>query len=652
MNEYLIQGATLADMADAIREVKGTSESVPVSTYASEIRAFKGMGGGQSEKPFNLVSYINGTLTEIDDTYGVIKSVGLYWSSSTYGPVFSYSVGGLSFMNNTQLKTVNLPECISVYGSAFLSCSSLEYVSLPKCEYISGSAFTSCDNLSRIDLPNCKSISRYAFTRSSTASVSLTINIPDFCDVGVQNVHSTIYASNYYWSANGNKYAVAFSIRSTTLHPSCFVIGNTTHDTNRGIGTIYGEGVRWVCNNAFSNNNLLGLSTINFPNCERVNAYAFGSLSSLTSVMLPKCSYVGNYAFRSASLLTDITGIGATYIGAGAFYSARSLTAANWSIIEYLGSDAFYGNTIFTELPSELTNCSYLCGFTNSPVLEKAHHPTAKTICFSGCSMLSDISFPACEVLESNAFNACNLIPTNLSFPECKSIGYCAFYSMSIQSIYAPKCEYVGGYAFYGNSALESISLGNCKYIGQSAFLSCYLLSDVDLKNCSYIGSSAFDYCSNITAANLQNCELIDGGAFNFCSNLSSVLAPKLKWLGGLNLAQWPNRAFYSCPYIEEIDFPELEVLNCSFYMTQIGTFKFSKLSYICSSAFYSASSTYSIYIYASSVPVLKVSAYATFYCSPIYSGAGKIYVPSSLYDEYRMATNWAGLASSAFVSF
>lgn len=700
-DKVIFEKSTVESWGNAIRTKKGTTEQFPASQLEQEILSIEtrenldaelteqenALGTLENEiesldddmrlqKPFNLVSYINGTLTEIDDTYGVIKSVGLYWSSSTYGPVFSYSVGGLSFMNNTQLKTVNLPECVSVYNSAFLSCSSLEYVSLPKCEYISGSAFSSCDNLSRIDLPACKTLSNYAFNRTSSASISLTINIPDYCDLGVQQVHSSRYGSNYYWSANGNKYAVAFSIESTTLHPSCFVIGNTTHNTNRGLGTIYGEGVRWVCTNAFSNNNLIGVSTINLPNCERVRAAAFGSLSSLTSVMLPKCSYVGANAFSRASLLTDITGIGATYIGAGAFYSARSLTTANWSIIEYLGKGAFYGNTIFTELPSELTNCSYLCGFTGSPVLEKAHHSTAKTICFQSCSVLSDISFPACEVLEDNAFGSCpNLALTGEEFPKCRVVGSYAFaYNSTITKVVMPKCEriennafyqcssisqisidnceYIGSSAFYSNNALESISLGNCKYIGQSAFSRCYLLSDVDLRNCSYIGGNAFDYCSNITEINLQNCELIDGGAFNCCSNLSSVLVPKLKWLGGLNLSQWPSSAFYSCPYIEEIDFPELEVLNCSFYMTQIGTFKFSKLSYVCSSAFYSASRTYSIYIYASSVPVLTVSAYAAFYRSPIYSGAGKIYVPESLYSEYRIATNWAALPASAFVSF
>ena len=62
-----------------------------------------------------------------------------------------------------------------------------------------------------------------------------------------------------------------------------------------------------------------------------------------------------------------------------------------------------------------------------------------------------------------------------------------------------------------------------------------------------------------------------------------------------------------------------------------------------------------SLYIYASSVPTL-VSAYGMFSSSPLWTSTylsgsyGSIYVPASLYDEYRTATNWTVL-SSRFVS-
>lgn len=636
MKDYaLIKKATLTKIGDSIRRKTGQTSLIDPEVMDVEIDNIQTVVG-ESDKPFNAASYINGTLTEVDDIYGVIKSVGIYYSVSNYYPQFSYSVGVLSLMNNSRLSYVNLPECRALHRNAFMSCYALETVSLPKCEVVEYNAFGSCEALSRIDLPACKSISTNAFSKTSPASVKFDVYFADFCNVGYQSILTKSYQSNYYWSANGNPYEVLARQSSSTLHSKCRVIGVQNDDTTWG--SLYGEGVKWVCRNAFANfdstfSNLnSNFRSISLPNCESIGDNAFYYCKNIQSLYLPKCSYIGYNAFygASSSTFTDLTGVNATYIGAGAFYNARSISTANWSIIECLGQNAFYGNTIFTELPSELTNCSFLCGFAGSPVLEKAHNSVAKTVCFSYCSVLSDISFPACEVLLDYAFYKCPNL-TDIELPNCTTLASYVF--SEVINLSLPKCSVIPTRAMTYCSNLKSLCVPECTTIKYSAFLSCYSLETLDL----------------------PKCVTIETHNFSSCSMLSSISVPNLRYIGPPLSDSTYNGGIgyvFSGATLDVLEFPALETISSCRLAANVGTVKFYNLKTLGTSTFYSASSTYSIYIYASSVPVMTGTSGGTFSGSPFYgNGSGRIYVPASLYAEYRIATNWAGLNSNIFVS-
>ena len=81
----------------------------------------------------------------------------------------------ISFYENNNLTTVNLPECTSIGERVFEGCTNLTTVNLPKCTSIGAYAFGSREYpgyysttwarvpIANINLPECTSIGNYAF---------------------------------------------------------------------------------------------------------------------------------------------------------------------------------------------------------------------------------------------------------------------------------------------------------------------------------------------------------------------------------------------------------------------------------------------------------------------------------------------------------
>ena len=106
------------------------------------------------------------------------------------------SISYYRFLNNTQIKQVDLPECISIGDNAFTGCTNLTTVNLPKCTSIGAYAFgeyeiknkygdiiekySSCIDLTTISLPECTSIAYSAFsgcTNLTTVNLSKCTSI-------------------------------------------------------------------------------------------------------------------------------------------------------------------------------------------------------------------------------------------------------------------------------------------------------------------------------------------------------------------------------------------------------------------------------------------------------------------------------------------
>lgn len=146
------------------------------------------------------------------------------------------------------------------------------------------------------------------------------------------------------------------------------------------------------------------------------------------------------------------------------------------------------------------------------------------------------------------------------------------------------------------------------------------LVETVDLPNCLYVGSNAFYYCASLTTVNLPVCTSLYNYAFRYCGNLSYVSLP--------NVVRMSGYCFAKCVSLQTISLP-----NCS---------------YVSRYAFWNCTNLKTIYMgTALSTVATMTHSNALSNCSALQS----IYVPASLVDAYKSASNWS-YYSSKIVGF
>ena len=174
--------------------------------------------------------------------------------------------------------------------------------------------------------------------------------------------------------------------------------------------------------------------------------------------------------------------------------------------------------------------------------------------------------------------------------------------------------------------------------IGSYAFYNCLKLTTADFPMATSIGNYVFDSCSQLTTADFPMATSIGSYAFNGCSKLTTIDFPVTKFIG--------TYAFNGCSQLTTIDFPMVtNIGNYAFRdCSQLTTADFPMATSISRSAFYSCSKLNALALRSQSLCSLGNSN--AFSGTPIYNGTGYIYVPSSLLDSYKSATNWSTYAT------
>ena len=183
--------------------------------------------------------------------------------------------------------------------------------------------------------------------------------------------------------------------------------------------------------------------------------------------------------------------------------------------------------------------------------------------------------------------------------------------------------SYVASNVFAHNSHIETVYLPNCISIYSMAFDHCTHLQSVNLPLCLKIGrrttnirvdNNCFNACTSLKYVSLPSCIEIGASCFQDCVNLISIDLPVCEWIS-------PN-AFAGCTRLEKVNL--------------------SVCSFLGNSAFNTCTSLSELYIYTSSVCSLEgTRTFSKNTCL--------IYVPSSLVDVYKSATNWSVFSSRIF---
>lgn len=376
-----------------------------------------------------------------------------------------------------------------------------------------------------------------------------------------------------------------------------------------------------------------------------VRASGFQCMDNLETVSLPNVTSVGGYAFLSCININTVNLPKCTSIGTSAFYSCLKLTTLNLPVCETIGTAAF-------------AYCSKSLTTVNLPKCK-----TILSLGFNNDSTITTVNLPVCEYIGSYAFQTCNNI-TSITMPSEpffigggafpssvitrlgieKQTGYipnyaqtsiisgdywniwsasstvlevidlpngCGFPYSTMYSFKKLTSVHLGNYSgslystaypnnvLSGLSSLTTVSFPKITELGDSAFYYCYKLQNVSLPICEYIWSNAFYNCSAISEVNFPECSVVRDAAFANCISLQTVVLPKCESL-------WRS-VFYNCKSLKSV---------------YIGT-EISSVCYIQSSAFYNT-------------PIVN-STYLGYY--------GSIYVPMSLVNQYKTATNWVSYA-------
>ena len=165
----------------------------------------------------------------------------------------------------------------------------------------------------------------------------------------------------------------------------------------------------------------------------------------------------------------------------------------------------------------------------------------------------------------------------------------------------------IRNYAFNGCKSLTTVDLPLATSVGTYAFYNCSSLTTVDLPSAKSVGSSAFDGCKSLTTVDLPLVTSVGTYAFNGCSSLTTASLPVATSVG--------NYAFRR-------SYPLTAVIlrNTTKVCTLLNTNAFNDCYH------------------------LHGIVDATY--NPDGLKDGYIYVPASLIENYKGATNWSTFAT------
>jgi hypothetical protein len=217
--------------------------------------------------------------------------------------------------------------------------------------------------------------------------------------------------------------------------------------------------------------------------------------------------------------------------------------------------------------------------------------------------------------IADNAFEGTGIV--DATFPNCESVGRYAFKDCtSLTTADFPKATSIGDSAFRGCTSLTTVDFPKATSVGNMAFYNCTALTTADFPSATSVGREAFEDCTALTTADFPSATIIGEEAFRDCISLTTVNFPKATRI-------WDG-AFNSCELLTIVDLPVVtKIVNMAFYNCKALT----------------------TLILRNAAGVCSLTANALL-STPIASGAGYIYVPKVLIEQYKVASGWSTYAA------
>ena len=323
------------------------------------------------------------------------------------------------------------------------------------------------------------------------------------------------------------------------------------------------------------------VQTVDLPNCLYVGNKAFFYCTSLTTVNLPSCTALYEYAFKSCWNLSSISLPNVTGLSAYCLANCSALQTVSLPKCSYLNRYAFWScyNLNTIYMGTELSTVATM----------------AQSNALLDCSALQSIYVPASLV---DAYKSATnwsyyssiiypFVGPNLSFDSTTGLlsGNCSY------SLFPDELNSFLSDNNIDRASIIQVSLPLLRFIdGFSAFASCSNLISVSLPACEDVGAQAFRSCTSLSDVYIPNCTTVEAAAFRDCKELQSISLPVCSYIG--------NYAFLFCY--------ELNTITIGY-------------SGICS-----------------------LEGIYAFEYTQITSSTGSIYVPASLVNAYKSATNWS----------
>ena len=335
-----------------------------------------------------------------------------------------------TFVNCTELQTVEIPEGVKVLSAVFQECPALETVTLPEgvtsisgcfanctalrevtlpgsIQYISDGDFSNCQSLTELTLPEgLIGISGWEFNGSGIQSLHLPASLVDVnADTffGMQMYSLTVSEDNpYYWmdgdflmKRRDQETTLCYALRAegtVELPEDTTVIGKGVFVDRKNLREIIlPEQLKTIEMMAFSG--CTALETVKWNAAlEEIGDHAFFTCRSLKEAILPeRLRTLGRSTFESSGLETVSLPEGLTAISDACFYGCDKLKHVELpETLETIGSIAFHYCTALEEitLPDSVRKISIDA--------------------FSECSSLHSISLPeGLQELDKTALQNC-----------------------------------------------------------------------------------------------------------------------------------------------------------------------------------------------------------------------------------------------------